>query len=335
MYSMTTPSRLYSEHMAAAAELHSPELVELKYLRAEDLDPILEEERLAWRSLLNWDFAASAELVTRFVRMQALTGHALVVADKVVGYSYYVSEDHKGLIGDLFVSREYATHDNEDRLLGACLQGLVSPGRVTRIEAQLMMLRGPFERKLPFSKNVEVYPRNFMVADLSALDSLESHPLAPGFRIEPWDEMRHEEAATLIANTYRTHVDSSINDQYRSYPGARRFLTNIVQYPGCGSFLANASLIARNNEGRVCGIVLSSKVAQDVGHITQICVAPETQNRGFGYELLRRCLHLLRELGCERTSLTVTASNAGAIALYNRMYFRAVRRFAAYVWQGF
>jgi ribosomal protein S18 acetylase RimI-like enzyme len=39
--------------------------------------------------------------------------------------------------------------------------------------------------------------------------------------------------------------------------------------------------------------------------------------------------------GCDRASLTVTASNTGAIQLYQRMGFRANRRFAAYVWDGF
>ena len=43
-----------------------------------------------------------------------------------------------------------------------------------------------------------------------------------------------EEAAHVISAAYRGHVDSEINDQYRSIPGARRFVTNIVRFPGCG-----------------------------------------------------------------------------------------------------
>ena len=38
---------------------------------------------------------------------------------------------------------------------------------------------------------------------------------------------------------------------------------------------------------------------------------------------------------CERVSLTVTAGNTEAIELYQRIGFRATRRFAAYVWEGF
>ena len=57
--------------------------------------------------------------------------------------------------------------------------------------------------------------------------------------------------------------------------GARRFLYNIVQYPGCGSFFRPASLVALERDtGELAGLSLASVVAPEVGHITQICVAP-------------------------------------------------------------
>ena len=56
----------------------SPSLVDLRHLRSEDLDPLLDEEVEAWRELLDWDFAKSADLVRRFVDMRALSGFALV-----------------------------------------------------------------------------------------------------------------------------------------------------------------------------------------------------------------------------------------------------------------
>ena len=139
----------------------------------------------------------------------------------------------------------------------------------------------------------------------------------------------------LIASAYQGHVDSHINDQYRSYPGAKRFLMNIVQYPGCGKFFGEGSFVAEDANGRMCGIVLSSHVASDVGHVTQICVSNEWKGRGVGYELMRSAMLALSDGRCERVSLTVTASNTGAIQLYQRMGFRSTRRFAAYVWDGF
>jgi ribosomal protein S18 acetylase RimI-like enzyme len=108
-----------------------------------------------------------------------------------------------------------------------------------------------------------------------------------------------------------------------------------VQYPGCGSFFLPASLVADRADGSMAGIILASLVAADTGHITQLCVSPANKGQGVGYELLRRSLYILAQSHCERVSLTVTAGNTEAIELYQRMGFRATRRFAAYVWEGF
>jgi ribosomal protein S18 acetylase RimI-like enzyme len=56
---------------------------------------------------------------------------------------------------------------------------------------------------------------------------------------------------------------------------------------------------------------------------------------GIGHALLRQSLITLREAGCRSASLTVTAANEDAVALYERVGFRTVKRFPAYVWEGF
>ena len=73
----------------------------------------------------------------------------------------------------------------------------------------------------------------------------------------------------------------------------------------------------------------------DCGHITQVCVSPWARGAGVGYELLRQSLEALAAFGCRRTSLTVTASNTGAVELYERIGFRTTEKFSAYVWEGF
>jgi ribosomal protein S18 acetylase RimI-like enzyme len=85
----------------------------------------------------------------------------------------------------------------------------------------------------------------------------------------------------------------------------------------------------------LCGISLASVVARECGHITQICVSGSVRGTGIGYELLRRSLTTLRDIGCRSASLTVTAANDDAVALYERVGFHTARRFSAYVWEGF
>jgi len=315
--------------------MRPPEIVDLRRLSARDLEPLLQEETAAWRDELEWDFDKSADLVRRFVDLRALNGSALIEDGEVTGYLYYVIEENKGLIGDLYVRREWRTADRERTLLEWALDAVMACPSVSRIESQLMMLRFASERSVPRGDCASSFERNFMRVDLRRCPLAEGRVRRPMY-IERWSDHYTDAAAQLISAAYAGHIDSRINDQYRSAAGARRFLYNIVQYPGCGAFYRTASYAAfEAATGRMCGISLASMVAPECGHITQICVSPSVKGTGVGHALLRQSLTTLREYGCRSGSLTVTAANKGAVELYERVGFSTVRRFSAYVWEGF
>jgi ribosomal protein S18 acetylase RimI-like enzyme len=317
------------------APQRAEEIIDLRRLSARDLEPLLREETDAWRHELEWDFEKSADLVRRFVELRALNGSALMERGRVAGYLYYVLEENKGLIGDLYVRQSFRTIDRENLLLESALEAITASPAITRVESQLMMLQSMAHRPVPRAQFASAYERNFMRIDL------RTAPLPPGrvrlpMYVEKWSDHYQDGAAQLIAAAYTGHVDSRINDQYRSGTGARRFLYNIVQYPGCGTFYRPASYAAFEAvNGRPCGVSLASMVAPECGHITQICVSPVARGKGVGYELLRQSLTTLRDAGCRCATLTVTASNEDAVALYERVGFVTVRRFSAYVWDGF
>jgi ribosomal protein S18 acetylase RimI-like enzyme len=197
------------------------------------------------------------------------------------------------------------------------------------------MMLGPGVEPLPGARFLKTYERNFMRIALDRAAAL-SPGFPAGIHFSTWDEWGQESAAHLIPEAYRGHIDSRINDQYDTVSGARRFLYNIVQYPGCGSFFRPASLVAMEREkGAMAGLSLTSVVAPEVGHITQICVAPSHRGAGLGYELLRRSLSALRQAGFIAATLTVTAANREAVTLYERMGFKTIRKFQALVWDGF
>jgi ribosomal protein S18 acetylase RimI-like enzyme len=322
--------------MAAVSDFPLARIADLRHLRSGDLDALLEEETETWRETLDWDFRASAGLVRRFLDMQALNGFSLLVSGHPVGYCYFVSEERKGLIGDLYIMREFANIENEELLLGTVVEGLIKTPFVQRIESQLMMLRTARQMTLPQQPYLRVHVRNFMELDLAGGVLLPPGKLSPSALIDSWSERKQDEAASLIASAYQGHIDSQINDQYRSPAGARRFLLNIIQYPGCGSFFQPASFLALEPQtGKLCGLCLSSLVQADVGHITQVCVSKAARGTGLGYELIRRALESLAGHGCRKATLTVTAANVEAIQLYERMGFLKTRDFAAYVWEGF
>lgn len=323
--------------MAALADPHPIEIVNLRHLRGSDLEPLLEEEIRVWRRRLHWDFSSSADLVRRYVEMHALSGFAIWSGSRIEGYSYYVLEEQKALVGDLFLLDSLASPEIEHRLLEAVFGELVDAAGARRIEAQLMMMRwmpdaarmGRRFRGL----DSRAFERQFMLADLDGVDSLPQRVMLPDIEFRTWDASANDDAAHLIAACYDGHIDSRINDQYHSASGTRKFLTNIVLYPGCGHFFEPGSFTAWDRRtGEMLGLSLASLVAHETGHITQVCVAPRAQSIGLGYELLRRSLTQLATHGCREASLTVTTENRSAAQLYERMGFRVLRDFSAHVW---
>ena len=324
--------------MAALPESPNDRLVDLRNISGGDLRGILQEEVAAWRKALDWDLQPAADLVRRFVDMQALNGFALFEGERVVGYSYYVQDARKGLLGDLYVLEAHRTPEREFALLEATLEALWRFPGVHRVEAQLLLLRSGLlsprdVRRMPFANRFRPFARRFM--EMPAARAQELPDRAPaGVTVVPWTPAKQDEAGRLVAAAYRGHIDSDINNQYRSPDGARRFLNNIIQYPGCGTFFAPAACAATDVRGALCGVSLASMIAAETGHITQICVAPPQQNSGVGYAMLRRSLQALAANGCRRVSLTVTSGNTGAIRLYERMGFVDRREFSALIWES-
>ncbi len=320
--------------MAALYDAPLPEVIELPHLGVADLDPLLSEEIGVWQRRFCWDFRGSADLLRRFLQIHSLCGYALRAGREVIGYAYYVCEGHKGLIGDFYVRADHATPSNEKTLLGAVVQGMMLAPGVRRVESQLMLLHS---RALhpPFSPHSARHDRYFMKIDRDSAAELPPGAAHSGATLVPWIERYQEEVAHVVAAAYKGHVDSEINDQYRTIPGARHFLTNIIRFPGCGQFSPGASVVAIDNRtGRVCGVCLASLVSFNSGHVTQLCVLPAVRGVQLGYELLRQCLIRLAGLGCSSVSLTVTCSNVEAIRLYESVGFHSQLVFPALVWEG-
>jgi ribosomal protein S18 acetylase RimI-like enzyme len=322
--------------MAALADTSLPETVELSRVSTVEMEALLNEEIQVWDRRFSWDFRPSADLLRRFLHVQSLNGYALRSGPDVLGYAYHVCEEHKGLIGDFYVRPSTGASSAEMLLLSAMVQDLMLTPGVRRIESQLMLAHTPLPKSLPFSKHLTRHDRNFMEVPADAVKQLVPAAGLPRVSFRPWAERYQEEIAHLISAAYRGHVDSEINDQYRTIPGARRFLMNIVKFPGCGRFSSSSSIVAVDDStGRVCGVCLASLVSANSGHVTQLCVLPGMRGAKLGYEALRQCLLQLTNLACRSVSLTVTCSNIDAIRLYQSIGFKITSNFPALVWEGF
>ncbi len=313
------------------------EILDLRHFSSADLRPLLEDEVATWGRLLSWDYAGSAEMILRYMDAKILPGYAAIERGNIFGYSFFVYEQSKGVIGDLYVrdgGRTSNRREVEERLLTHVIETLQQSPGIHRVEAQLLA-HDTGEVARPFlQQGFSRHPRVFMNFDI------RRHPqtaptLKPEFEIRPWSEPEYQSAAAVITAAYRGHVDSEINDQYRTLSGSLRFLNNIVRFPGCGIFDPQASFVVFQHRSRSpVGLILCSQIRPDVGHITQVCVLPEYRSAGLGVALLAATTRSLRERSFQAISLTVTEANDRAIALYARIGFESIRVFDAFVWEG-
>src|SRR5271165_176088 len=223
------------------------EILDLRHFSSADLRPLLEDEIAMWGRLLSWDYATSVEMILRYMDAKILPGYAAIERGSIFGYSFFVYEQSKGVIGDLYVRNGGRTPNRrevEERLLTHVIETLQQSPGIHRVEAQLLA-HNAGEVARPFlQQGFSRHPRVFMNFDIGRHAQVSPPSLPAQFEIRPWSEQEYQSAAALITAAYRGHVDSEINDQYRTLGGARKFLFNIIQYPGCGNFFQAASLVA-------------------------------------------------------------------------------------------
>lgn len=313
------------------------EILDLRHFSSSDLRALIEEETAVWRNTLHWDYRSSGDMVLRYADSRILPGFAAIERGRVHGYCFFVYEGTKGVIGDLYVESVMGDrrHEIELELLRHAIETLQQSPGTHRVEAQLLIhptgwLAEPF-----VSEGFRQYRRDFLSLPIDENSySAPSLPLPREIEIHRWTEADYQPAASVITAAYAGHIDSDVNDQYRTISGSLRFLNNIVRFPGCGVFDPAASFVAfhRPSSTRV-GILLCSRVRHDIGHITQVCTLPEFRGYGIGEHLLRYCYADLAARRFSELSLTVTEENSRALALYLRLGYLHIHTFDGFVWE--
>jgi ribosomal protein S18 acetylase RimI-like enzyme len=313
------------------------EILDLRHFSSADLRPVLEEEIRIWSRLLSWDYTGSADMILRYVDAKILPGYAAIERGRVFGYAFFVYEGSKGVIGDLFVGASDRLPNPptvESRLITHVIETLQQSPGIHRVEAQLLAHEAGAVARPFLEQGFSRHARLFMVLALATAREPQT-PLPKEVEIRRWSEQDYQSAAAIITTAYRGHVDSNINDQYRSLSGSLRFLNNIVRFPGCGAFDPESSFVAVDKRSRtLIGLILCSRVRHDVGHVTQVCVLPDYRSQGIGEALLAATTENLRRREFSLLSLTVTEANRRAVELYLRLGFDTRRVFDAFVWEG-
>ncbi|MDX2270307.1 MAG: GNAT family N-acetyltransferase [Bryobacter sp.] len=317
----------FASGLAARLLMHL-ETAPLDSLRGSALSSLLSVERLDYLRTYRWSFDYSAKLVNDLVATRGLLGVALLAAGEPVGYTYFVVDRHKAVIGDAYVRAPFDTPGNERLLLAATLEAIRRLPAVRRVEAQPMMLRYPYSH--PRAQRIE---RHYLELHLPETNWPTELTLPPGYRLETWSWRHEAAAARILFDAYSGHIDAQINDQYLAPGTAKDYLHNLLSYPGCGQFLADASFFVLNEAtGTPCAFLSASEIQKGVGHVTQLCVERPARGLGLGKAMLYASLAWFADKKWDWATLTVTAENLPAARLYTQAGFAERTRLFAYVW---
>jgi ribosomal protein S18 acetylase RimI-like enzyme len=325
------------------ASATSIEILDLRHFAAPMLRPVIEAEGELWRQRLHWDYRTSAKLLMQYLDNGSLPGYVALEGDRVVGYAFCVYEESKAIVGDVFALdvRSPAAHDApcpapeiERTLLKHLFETLLNSPQVNRVESQLLLHPSGSHTAIFQANGFRIFRRLFMVKSLTEMGSAPLGKLTGDLELRVWRDDDLNGAAHLIAEAYRGHPDSLINDQYCSAHGSQRFLHNIVRYSGCGSFSQPASFVVVHRPSHeLVALILGSRVSALCGHITQVCVHPQYRRRGLARLLLAMSAQSFLRQGAGEISLTVTEANSQAIDLYRDEGYECAHVFDAAVWQ--
>ncbi len=320
------------------------EIIDIRRFETREFAPLLEAESCAWNDTLRWDFAPSVRVINSCLRDKRLSGYALVGEGGIRGYCFFFYDGEKGIIGDLYVHPELAGQGHECELLKHSLETLLGTPGLRRIEAQLPHYEREDLEACFLTRRFQTFLRRFMSLSLRGQHPASkteggSRPPADagwireGIEVIPWQKRFNDDAAEMLYQSYRQHVDALINDQYASVMGATRLIENIYHNQGCGDFLTQVSRMAVHRPTqKLAGILTLTKVRPSTAHIPQVGVGPSFQGLGIGTALMEAAFRDLAEDGFEQVTLTVTDANAGAVRLYQRLGFNTFKTFGAFIY---
>jgi len=168
------------------------------------------------------------------------------------------------------------------------------------------------------------FKRYRMEVDLSIPRAAPALP--PDYRFVPWNEAVLDTHARTKFRAFRDEIDSVVFPCLGDLDGCRRLMREIRNKAG---FLPPTTwLIAHGSAPESlqwCGTIQGIEEHRGVGMIQNVGIVPGHRGLRLGTCLIERSLAGFRQQGIGRVSLEVTADNARAVRLYQRLGFRRVR----------
>ena len=164
-----------------------------------------------------------------------------------------------------------------------------------------------------------------MVIDLQKV-ALPDSQLPAGFHFLDWHPAFIERHAKTKYLSFCNEIDARIFPTFRQYDACLRLMRSIA---GKSGFLPDTTWLIVQGEPlkeiKDCATIQGLKHNALLGAIQNVAVLPGFRGRGLGQALVVKSLQGFRNAGLKRVTLEVTAENAPAVQLYQKLGFHTVK----------
>jgi ribosomal protein S18 acetylase RimI-like enzyme len=296
-----------------------------------DLARLFDEEGAMWVRDLRWSFTPTRHRLEAALDEGTLRGLVASDAEGACAYATYAIDGGNGIVGSVFASARARGKGMEETLVQRILNRLHSL-QPSVIDCQTLFSSEPSLRAPFAERGFESAGRIFMV--LERAEWLRTRAEAPSPRASTPTKRVH--LASLARLVYDAHLEThrlDASSSFDSLESCERILRQIVLDEVCGPFDADGSRRIEENGGLVAACLLTWPLP-GVAHVSEVATARLQRRKGLARQCLAESLERAFGVGgASSATLSVTASNDAALALYGSMGFVPLVRYESHVWR--
>jgi ribosomal protein S18 acetylase RimI-like enzyme len=297
-----------------------------------DLGPLFDEEASLWARDLLWNFAPTRRRLETALDERTLRGFVVNDQEGACAYATYAIDEDRGVVGSCFALPRARAQGLEAMLTQRILDRLLAE-RPRLIDCQTLFSSAP-DLVEPFAaRGFDSAPRVYMT--LSRTDWLATRRDPGPMRSLPLPGRRNDlrSLARIIHEAHAENHGRDASSSFDTLESCERILGQILLDEVCGPFDPHASRRLEDN-GRLVATCIVTWPHHGIAHVSEVATAPSHRRLG----LARLCLEeSLREAfersGATAATLSVTASNTAARALYESSGFVPRVSYESHVWR--
>jgi ribosomal-protein-alanine N-acetyltransferase len=296
------------------------------------LGPLLDEEAAMWGRDLMWSFTPSRQRLES--ALAEGTVHGFVAMDDLgpCAYATYSNHEDQGVIGSFFSAPRSRGLGLEDEIIRRILGRLLDPPP-RLVDCQTLFSSKPDLREPFASSGFESATRLYMSLDRETWEAkaAEKRVDLPRRTSRPTHRLDIRGLAKLIFEAHEPTRALDASSSFDTLDSCTRILRQIILDEVCGPF---DSMGSRRIEaaGTALAACLLTWPMKDVAHISEVATAPHVRRQGLARQCLTESLESAFGRGqATRATLSVTASNHKAIALYESFGFVPRVRYESHV----